>query len=189
MQEKWDKRYRDSTEPGQACHILREFSHLLPKHGRSLDLACGLGANALFLAERGLDSHAWDISSVGLNKLTGFAARQGLQVTTLEKDIEKEPPAANSFDVIVVSRFLYRPICTKLVNALRPGGLLYYQTFNKDRLTKHGPDNLDYRLDSNELLDLFSSLVIRVYREEGHSGDCSQGLRELSYLVAQKPGH
>jgi hypothetical protein len=124
---------------------------------------------------------------VALNKLRQFAAQQNLLVHTLQTDVEKQPPPPNSFDVIVVSQFLYRPICTALIAALKPAGLLYYQTFNNKRVTGGGPSNANYLLGCNELLSLFTPLTIRAYREEGRSGDCQQGLRDMSYLVAQKP--
>lgn len=186
MQDKWDKRYQFSTEPGDCCQILQDFRHLLPQQGRSLDLACGLGANALFLAEQGLESHAWDISPVALGRLEAFSVQRGLSIISQQRDVEKNPPVANSFDVIVVSLFLHRPLCPALIDALKPGGLLFYQTFNKDRLSTHGPNTADYLLGSNELLSLFSSLTVRAYREEGVSGNLQQGLRDMSYLAAQK---
>lgn len=187
MQDKWDRRYQHSTDPGDCCWVLQEYQHLLPPHGTALDLACGLGANALFLAAQGLESHGWDISTTALAKLAGFAnARQQL-VHTEQRDIEASPPAANSFDVIVVSQFLYRPICPALVAALNPGGLLFYQTFNQQRQNPSGPSNSDYLLANNELLSLFSTLLIRAYREDGLTGDLGRGQRDLSYLVAQKP--
>lgn len=182
MQEKWDKRYSHNQEPGDCCRILKEYSHLLPTQGCSLDLACGLGANALFLAEHGLESHGWDISPVALSKLQSFADDRGLEVTTLQRDIENQPPPSSCFDVIVVSQFLHRPLCAQLINALKPNGLLFYQTFNKHRMSNHGPDNPAYLLGCNELLSLFSELTIRVYEEAGPGSDGSG----MSYLVGQK---
>lgn len=187
MQEKWDKRYRDSQEPGHCCRILRDYSHLLPKQGCSLDLACGLGANALFLAEQGLESHGWDISAVALRHLQGFAERRSLTVTTEQRDIEKQPPPSRSFDVIVVSQFLHRPLCAQLTQALKPNGLLFYQTFNRHRQHGRGPGNPAYLLDTNELLSLFPGLTIRAYLEEGPAGDKHHGSADMSYLVGQKP--
>jgi hypothetical protein len=60
--------------------VLVEFQHLLPDHGVALDLAAGLGGNALLLAWYGLATHAWDISPVAMERLRGFAAERGLSV-------------------------------------------------------------------------------------------------------------
>ena len=97
MQDKWDKRYSHSQAPGDCCRILRDYNHLLPRQGNSLDLACGLGANALYLAEKGLESHGWDLSPVALNKLQGFANDRQLKVTTLQRNVEDLPPAPQQF--------------------------------------------------------------------------------------------
>ena len=68
--EKWDRIYqtKDHTNK-QAAQILIENQHLLPESGKALDLACGLGANALLLAKHDLETHAWDISKVAITKL------------------------------------------------------------------------------------------------------------------------
>lgn len=60
-QQKWDRLYEKDTST-EVASVLAENSYLLPSQGNALDLACGLGANALFLSEHGLETHAWDIS-------------------------------------------------------------------------------------------------------------------------------
>ena len=184
---KWDARYQAKTDPGEACWVLRNNLHLLPTVGRSLDLACGLGANSLCLAEHKLDSHAWDASSVALEKLTTFAAQRALTVTTLQRDIEQQPPEHNSFDVIVVSQFLYRPMMKDLISALKPDGLLFYQTFTQQKLSSSGPNNEAFLLAPNELLTLLQPLQLVFYREDSHNGDPTLGLRDCSYYIGKKP--
>ena len=58
-----------SGKPG-ACAALREYAFLLPETGTALDLACGRGGNALLLARRGLQAHAWDISEEAIEHLS-----------------------------------------------------------------------------------------------------------------------
>jgi hypothetical protein len=89
--------------------------------------------------------------------------------------------------VIAVSRFLDRGITGAIAAALRPGGLLFYQTFTKARVDASGPKGDRYRLDDNELLRLFSGLRVRVYREESLLGDWGRGLRNQALLIAQAP--
>ena len=96
------------------------------------------------------------------------------------------PPEPASFDVIVVSRFLERDLVPSLVQALRADGLIYYQTFTAARVGDTGPRNPAFRLADNELLALFASLRLIVYREEGLAGDLNKGLRGEAMLVAQK---
>ena len=183
----WDERYEKNNDLPQACQTLREFSHLLPDHGKALDLASGLGGNALLLARSGLATSAWDLSSVGIKKLKRLAVQQSLDVAALTRDIITEPPQANSFDVIVVSYFLERQLFPTLLGALRPSGLLFYETFVQDKPQGVGPSNPDYLLEQNELLSLCDGLVIRAYREEGLIGDASKGCRNVAMLVAQMP--
>lgn len=182
----WDKRYESVLEPGQPCDALLRYPHLLPKSGRALDLACGLGANALFLAQHGLTTEGWDASTVALAKLATFAAQQGTSIHTEQRDVEASPPETNSFDVIVVSNFLHRATFPQLLSALRPGGLLYYQTFIKDKSPDIGPGNPDFLLDNNELLRLAAPLRILAYHEEGTIGDRRQGFRHQAMLVGCK---
>lgn len=188
--EKWNARYR-TAEPDQnpeAAAVLRENTHLLPRTGSALDLACGLGGNALLLARLGLETHGWDLADEALHRLRVRAEDEGLQIAVARRDVAAEPPAPENFDVIVVSRFLVRELCPSLARALRPGGLIFYQTFVRDSAGDVGPRRPEFRLAENELLHLFADLRLRVYREEGTVGDPVRGWRNEAMLVAQAPG-
>ena len=187
LQKKWDARYRNSgSRSAQAATVLRDNEHLLPARGEALDLACGLGGNAMLLARAGLQVTAWDLSPVAIAALTQRAAQEGLAMAAEVRDVQAEPPPAAAFDVIVVSYFLQRELAPVLCAALRPGGVLYYQTFVRDKVAAVGPSNPDFLLAENELRDLFSELCLRVYREEGSLGDPLRGLRNEALLVGQK---
>lgn len=187
LQAKWDSRHADPDKQPEAARVLRHNLHLLPRQGRALDLACGLGGNALLLAERGLEVAAWDISPVAIERLKGVAQNQGLVDLSAEvRDIEQQPPAPESFDLIVVSYYLERRLTENIIDALKPGGLLFYQTFTRVSVGSEGPSNPDFRLGDNELLKLFSPLQLRFYREENRLGDLTQGNRDIAMLVAEK---
>ncbi len=186
LQEKWDQRYRKRDQAPAPARVLADNRHLLPATGTALDLACGLGGNALCLAAAGLVTQAWDLSPVAIAKLAGFAAEQGVALHATVRDVIAAPPAPASFDVIVVSWFLERSLAPALTAALRPGGLLFYQTFTAVRVDPIGPDNPRFRLDDGELLDLFPLLRPRVYRDEGRLGDRGQGWRNAALLVAER---
>ncbi len=186
VRDKWDRIYADAGWPAPA-RVVRENEHLLPLRGRVLEVACGLGANALLLARRGLDVTAWDLSPVAVERLRRRAEREGLPLRAEVRDVTVAPWPGEAWDVIVVSRFLDRAVCAAMRQALKPGGLLMYQTFVRDPVTSVGPSNPAYRLAENELLRLFSGLIVRAYREEGHCGDRCRGWRDEAYLVAQKP--
>ena len=166
--------------------MLAENAHLLPRRGRALDLACGLGGNALFLAERGLETVAWDVSAVAIKRLEQYAGSRSLTIETQVRDVVSLPPAPENFDVVVVCRFLDRTLARSLPAALRANGLLYYQTFIQNSFPPQGPRNPNYLLEENELLRLFTDLTVCVYREEGRVGDIALGLRNEAMLVAQR---
>lgn len=189
--EKWDRIYRAAAaaagNPPEAARVLAENVHLLPVRGAALDVACGLGGNALCLARRRLDTLALDISPVAVAQVVDCAARLGLPLRAEVRDVVAEPPAPAGFDVIVVGRFLERALAPALIAALRPGGLLFYQTFTLDRLSPGGPSNPAYLLRPRELLELFGALDLVVYREEGRLGDLGRGFRDEALLVGRKP--
>jgi hypothetical protein len=83
-------------------------------------------------------------------------------------------------------RFLDRDLAPEIAAALRPGGLLFYETFTREGAGGRGPSNPAYRLAANELLGLFPGLVVRGYREEGRLADTASGLGDLALLVAEK---
>jgi len=186
VESKWDTIYsQKSTEP-TASYVLIQNQHLLPSQGIALDLACGQGGNARLLAKAGLDVLAWDSSAVAIQQLTESAAENSLAIDAQVRDVVELPPEHNSLDVLVVSFFLDRALCSSLIDALRPGGLVFYQTYCQDKVSEQGPNNPDFLLADNELLALFSSMKVRVYREESLLGEQQQGWRNQALLVAEK---
>lgn len=185
-QEHWNERFRQTDKTPVPARVLTDNQHLLSVTGKALDLACGLGGNALWLAEKGLCVEAWDCSTVALGRLAQRAAEKKLPVTTRQVDLDEDVLPETAFDLIVVSGFLSRPLCSAIAKALRPGGLLAYQTFTqaKPLANLHGPRNANYLLAPGELLRLFHGLSPCVYREENGYGDLQQGLRNQAYLLA-----
>lgn len=186
IQTKWDAIYSNKQYAPTASLVLTQNQHLLPKKGMALDLACGQGGNSVLLAKAGLDVLAWDISPVAIKQLQDFASLNDLTIDAQVNDVVASPPKANSLDVIVVSFFLDRSLCPHLLTALRPGGLLFYQTHCQQKIEQQGPSNTDFLLADNELLSLFSTMKKRVYREESLLGDHQQGWRNQALLVAEK---
>ncbi|WP_177418773.1 class I SAM-dependent methyltransferase [endosymbiont of Lamellibrachia barhami] len=182
----WDQRHADPDKQPSAAEVLLENLHLLPETGNALDLACGLGGNALELARSGLEVSAWDISSVAVERLQHLAASAGLALNAEQRDVEQNLLTENAFDVIVVSYFLNRGLMPALIAALKPGGLIFYQTFTRIAVSDTGPSNPAYRLGDNELIALLSPLSVRFYREENRLGDLRKGSRDVAMIVAQK---
>jgi 2-polyprenyl-3-methyl-5-hydroxy-6-metoxy-1,4-benzoquinol methylase len=186
LQDKWNAIYRSAGAPIRPAEVLSQHQYLLPKRGKALDLACGLGANALLLAEFGLDVDAWDISAVALQMLQNQAIEKGLFIAAQQCRISAETLAQEAYDVIVICRFLDRALCNAIMAALKPGGLLFYQTFTRHKLDQQGPSNSDYLLEHNELLRLFSPLNVVFYQEYARLGDVRLGNRNEACFIGQK---
>ena len=169
---KWNARYAFSGDAVPApSEVLSRHAGLLPRSPepgsgealRALDLACGRAGNAEWLGARGFETTAWDASEAVIDAVR---ARPASAVRHTEvRDVVARPPPEASFDVVVVARFLERGLCPTIARALRPGGLLFYQTFT------HGLRNPDYLLGPNELLELFPSLAVLRYREPAPGAD------------------
>lgn len=185
-QRKWNDRYQQSANAPRPCRVLQENRHLLPGSGTALDLACGRGGNAYFLAAHGLETSAWDISDVAIAQVRQTAQQRDVTIHADVRDVTANPPAPTSFDVIVVSRFLDRRLTSALIAALKTDGRLYYQTFIKQAPEEMGPKEDQFRLDTQELLNMFRPLRILVYREEVQVGDLTSGWRNEALLVGKK---
>lgn len=187
---KWDTIYRSKTDFSEsgACKVLLDYQHLLPvtadRNSRALDIACGLGGNALFLSDRGYQVTAIDISAVAVEHVASF---EHASINAYCAAIDQTLLQGLRSDIIVVSRYLDRNICSALMDSLNPDGILFYQTFTQDKADPSvGPGNPEYLLAPNELLTLFSGLRVLAFADQGQCGDCSKGFRNESFLVAQK---
>ena len=146
---------------------LRDHADLLPASGRALDVACGRGRHALWLAERGLAVLAIDRDPSAISFVRDVAAQRELPVTALLADLETDPSSLErgAFDVIVVVHYLHRPLFPALIAALQPGGLLIYETFTRQQAARGKPTNPDFLLEEGELRTLVQPLEIVDYRE------------------------
>jgi tellurite methyltransferase len=145
---------------------------LLPRRGEALEVACGRGRNALALARAGLRVHAIDRDADALAGLRAEAERQGLPVTvgTMELEAGTADLGRETYDVIAVFKYLHRPLFPILLRALRPGGLLVYETFIVDQAARGRPKNPLFLLERGELRRLVSPLEILREREGEFDG-------------------
>lgn len=139
------------------------FAPLLPPGGTLLDLACGAGRHARYLAARGFLVDAVDRDASALALLDGVP-----NLRTRHADLESDPwpfPGRH-FDGIVVTNYLYRPLFPLLAEALADKGLLLYETFMRGHELLGGkPSNPAFLLESNELFSAFAGLTIVAFEE------------------------
>ncbi len=164
--EKWDAKYQQATLQTTAnpCYVLKQHSHLLPFRGQALELACGLGGNARFLALCGLKTQAWDISDNALTILNNWASLNLLSIEPLITDLEQMILPFQQFDIIVVSRYLDRSLFSAIQDALKPNGLLFYQTFLAP-VQDNAPQNREFYIQPSEFNQAWSKLRTEVYGE------------------------
>lgn len=163
--DRWEERY---SRPGRKRHmpdslLLEHWSELAGP--RVLDVACGEGRNALFLAERGLRVCGIDRSPTAVAKARQWAAERGLDCEFLLWDLDTLTLPGSGYDSIVVTRYWQPELGAFLEAALRPGGILLYETYTKQYL-KYRPDSEPtHLLAPGELQRHFAAMEILHYAE------------------------
>ena len=185
--EKWERRYAEGSYEART-HPTRLLVDWLPRIGkpegaRALDLACGAGRNALYLANEGYRVDAMDISGVALARGAARAAEMGVKVEWIETDLDHVALTPARYDLVVVARYVNRGLTEALVGALREGGHLLYEQHLQTDQDVGGPRNPEFRLRPNELLDMFRVLRVLYYRE-GIMKDPDGPTMALAQLVA-----
>jgi SAM-dependent methyltransferase len=186
--ERWNERRWDGgfePFPENPSAWLVEHRELLAGGGRALDVACGDGRNALFLARLGFEVDAIDVSDVAIDALRVAAVDRALPIQPRVVDLEHGPLPQDEYDAVVSFNYLQRDLFGQLERALRPGGLLLFQTFGRAAIDELGEGfNPAYVLDCNELLRAFPGLHVVHYREGG--AECSIAGRGVAGIVAQR---
>jgi SAM-dependent methyltransferase len=118
--------------------------------GRVLDLAAGSGRHARLLCAMGFDVQAVDRDPSAIAALGAIA---GIRVLALDLEGAPWPFAPHAFDAVVVTNYLYRPRLSNLLDALKPQGVLIYETFMVGNEALGKPSNPDFLLEPGELLD------------------------------------
>ncbi len=174
----WEQRYRAQEETSEAAPnpLLVEIARPLPP-GRALDLACGTGRNALWLAE-----HGWSVTAVDGSPSAIEILRQragDLPIETQIADLENSNFAIEpaSYDLIAICYYLERKLFEPAKRALLPGGILIAIAL----LAEPGKDN-SFRVEPGELPRTFDGWEILHHRE---GRDAWQ--HNVVEIVARKP--
>lgn len=164
---RWDDRYRSATPPGPLAPDARaDVIELLPRTGVAIDIACGLGSQSLWLAQRGLEVVAIDVSPIAIDALraaaqaAGFANRIHPRVTDLDIGLPAEPTTA---DVIVCQRFRQPSLYTQIAERLAVGGIAIVTVLSEVGTDSPGP----FHAPPGELIAAFDEFDIL----DAHEGD------------------
>ncbi|BBZ44195.1 class I SAM-dependent methyltransferase [Mycobacterium parmense] len=155
---RWDERYLTKGTPADAIEppgVLSRYADVFPTGGRGLDLACGQGQGAVWLAARGMEVLGLDVSPVAIGQARDLARRHGVadrcrfDVADFDDGLPNGPPA----DVIVCHRFRDRRLDRAIIDRLAPGGLLAITA-----LSEMGAAPGPFRVAAGELPAAFAEL-------------------------------
>jgi len=162
---------------------LIDNADLLPRGGAALDVACGRGRHALWLARKGFHVRALDRNAEAVEQLRATARQLGLPIDCEVLDLECDPPpdlGTARYDAIVVFNYLHRPLVPALQRALAAGGRLVYETFTVQQAERGHPRSPQFLLKPGELRTLVAPLHVLREREGEAEGRC------VASIVAEK---
>jgi len=179
--ERWDKKYKNNHPiPSKIAEVVEKYS-LLAKGRKALDIACGTGRNAKFLASQGFQVDALDISSVALESLKDIE-----NIRAKEVDFDNYRLEENAYDLIVCTYYLNRSLFPQIEKALKEDGLFIFETFMYHPDNTKVPSNRSFLLEDGELEltfdDRYELLHLREFMDEISCGDRAM----KSAMVARK---
>jgi len=176
---RWNKRHVEKPMRHNVEPIIEKYIEKVSV-GTALDIACGTGRNTHFLAEKGFLVDAVDLSDYALGEIKNLAT-----INKIEEDLDTYNLAVNKYDLIVNINYLNRRFYPQIKEALKPGGILIFETF----IVAHGdfknPANPEFLLRKNELLHTFIGLDTIYYEEKDEINLRGEKIRVAS-LVARK---
>ena len=138
------------------------FAPLIRPEGEVLDLACGAGRHALYLASRG---HAVTAVDRDGEALAGLAGTPGVSAVRADLEGGPWPFRGRRFDAVVVANYLHRPLLPAIRDALAEGGVLLYETFMLGQEAFGKPANPHFLLEAGELLRAFDGLGVVAFEQ------------------------
>ncbi|WP_236559675.1 class I SAM-dependent methyltransferase [Colwellia sp. 20A7] len=165
-----------------------------------LDLACGEGRNGLHVFENDINVVFADINGESLKKVEQSVIRLQLNKQKLAQywqvDFEQDhfdqgndkPLKADTFAAIMVFRYLHRPLMTQIKAAIKPGGMIIYETFTEEQAKLGRPKNPNFLLKPNELLEIFADWkILHSFEGKASSAQDSHMKQAIAQIVAIKP--
>lgn len=181
--DRWEERYRSGRRsPNEPpSEFLAAHADLIS--GRVLDVAAGTGRNALFLARRGAIVEALDSSFTGLRLARQEAAAEGLTLLVAQVDLEDFPLPRRRYDAIINIRYLQRSLFVPFRQAIKPGGIILFETFLIDQQALSEHRTAAYLLQRGELRAAFSDCDVLIYEEGLYP--TSSGPSYLARMIAR----
>ncbi len=162
---------------------VKRWSHLVAGGARVLDVACGHGRHMAWFAARGCLVTGIDASAQALDTAHAYGRVVQADLENAAWPLQDGPDKLETFDVVVVTHYLWRPLFTTLINSLAPGGLLLYETFSQGNESVGKPSRADFLLQPGELLQRCQALRIIAFED----GFLDQPARFVQRIAAIKP--
>ncbi|NOR55927.1 MAG: methyltransferase domain-containing protein [Sulfurovum sp.] len=178
--ERWNEKYKKNTAPQEPTKLLLEYAKL-STGTQALDLACGMGRNAKYLASQGFTVDALDISSVAIASLQNLD-----NIRAKEVDFDTYALEKNKYDLIVCTYFLERTLFPQFHEALKENGILVFETFLHDEGNERAPSNPAFMLKKDELKVYFESKFELVHMDEWWDVDFTGVKTMKASMVAKK---
>ncbi|CAA0119710.1 Tellurite methyltransferase [Mycolicibacterium vanbaalenii] len=165
---RWDRRYADrgsvTVDDVALPAVFQPFAQEFPTAGRALDLACGGGGAAVWLAQRGMDVWAVDVSPVAIAQARELAEQCGVAAHCHFEvcDLDHGLPSGLSADVVICNMFRDSRLDRSVIERLSPGGLLAVSA-----LSEVGASPGPFRVTSGELRQAYRALEV-IATEEAH---------------------
>ena len=180
----WEERYRSGEtgkEDGPTALVVETVERISP--GVAIDLACGAGRHAIYLAEKGWQVTAVDGSETAIDLAARRAAARNLEVKTAVSDLMSQnfTLPSGAFDLIVIAYYLQRDLLIQAKEAIRPGGLVLAIVHTPDP----GQSWAEKFAAPGELRGFFSGWEI-LHDYEGPSRDPAHH-RPVAEIVARRP--
>lgn len=189
--QKWDEKYRKKSEllrPRDASETVKKF--VKPSvDARALDLACGAGRNAIYLARLGHEVDAFDIAAAALDALVEEAHRKEVYALVNAElvDLDTFTPALESYDLIIMMNFLDRALLQRAQFGLKEGGLFIVETYMDDPSNEKKEANAENLLQKEELKTLFDEeYELLFYDEFENESDELYRMKKQAIVVRKK---
>ncbi len=171
--------------------LLHQFTAIFSSspNKRVLDLACGSGRNGLFLALQGYELTFADKNADALDSIQAYSNAHSLNVHCWQVDLEsgiENPLEDKQFDAILVFRYLHRPLIPAILAAIKPGGILCYETFTLEQPRFGRPTNPHFLLNPGELQSWVKNWE-SYHFFEGIESDKSGQSQAVSRIICRKP--
>ena len=180
---RWDEKYQNRKHPGHLNPdpLLVQYQELFKPRQRVVDLASGTGRHSVLLAQLGCFVMPFDCSQIALAQCCEHAKTKSVTIYPVVADLTDFRFPPQCVDAMICFNYLNRELSDNMIEALKPGGIVLMQTFNRNFLTVNPRFNLDYALKPGELEVMFKGLDF-IHLDD----DCRDSKTTVSSIVGMK---